>query len=51
MSSSNRGFVAGAGEEGVAKFLSGTFAGEYQDDLLAQFEQCLPARPPWPVNE
>ena len=38
-------------EEGVTKFLSGTFAGEYQDNLLAQFEQCLPARPPWPVNE
>ena len=38
-------------EEGVARFLSGTFAGEFQDELLAEFDSYLPRRPPWPVEE
>ena len=38
-------------EEGIDRFLSGTFAGEYQDALLAEFDSYLPERPPWPVEE
>ena len=37
-------------EEGLDRFLAGTFAGEYQKQLLAEFEQRLPERPPWPVE-
>jgi phosphoglycolate phosphatase-like HAD superfamily hydrolase len=36
-------------EEGIDRFLSGTFAGEYHDELLAEFHTYLPDRPPWPV--
>ncbi len=38
-------------EEGIERFLSGTFAGEYQQQLLEEFDRCLPERPPWPVVE
>jgi phosphoglycolate phosphatase-like HAD superfamily hydrolase len=38
-------------EEGIERFLSGRFAGGYQAELLAEFERCLPAEPPWPVVE
>jgi phosphoglycolate phosphatase-like HAD superfamily hydrolase len=38
-------------EEGIAKFLAGTFAGEYQKALLDEFERYLPSFPPWPVLE
>jgi phosphoglycolate phosphatase-like HAD superfamily hydrolase len=38
-------------EEGIERFLAGTFAGEYQAKLLAEFDRCLPERPPWPVEE
>jgi phosphoglycolate phosphatase-like HAD superfamily hydrolase len=38
-------------EEGIAKFLAGTFAGEYQKALLDEFERYLPSLPPWPVLE
>jgi phosphoglycolate phosphatase-like HAD superfamily hydrolase len=38
-------------EEGIDRFLAGTFAGEYQASLLAEFERCLPTNPPWPVEE
>ena len=34
-------------EEGIDRFLGGTFAGEYQEELLAEFETYLPERPPW----
>jgi phosphoglycolate phosphatase-like HAD superfamily hydrolase len=34
-------------DEGIDKFFSGTFAGKYQDDLLAEFDGYLPATPPW----
>jgi phosphoglycolate phosphatase-like HAD superfamily hydrolase len=36
-------------EEGIDRFLSGRFAGQYQHQLLAEFHQCLPDTPPWPV--
>lgn len=35
--------------EGAGRFLDGTFAGEYQQTLLDEFEKRLPQRPPWPV--
>ena len=38
-------------EEGIDRFLSGTFAGDYQAALLAEFDRYLPSRPPWPVEE
>jgi phosphoglycolate phosphatase-like HAD superfamily hydrolase len=37
-------------EEGIERFLSGTFASEYQRQLLDEFEKCLPETPPWPVE-
>ncbi len=36
-------------EEGIERFLGGTFAGKYQEDLLAEFHRYLPEQPPWPV--
>ena len=36
--------------EGVERFLSGQFAGDYQQTLLDEFDRHLPERPPWPVN-
>jgi len=38
-------------EEGIDRFLSGTFAGEYEASLLAEFDRYLPEKPPWPVVE
>jgi len=38
-------------EEGIDRFLSGTFAGEYEQSLLAEFDRYLPEKPPWPVVE
>ncbi|MCX7426838.1 MAG: HAD hydrolase-like protein [Planctomycetia bacterium] len=37
-------------EEGIDRFLSGTFAGGYQKELLAEFDSFLPEKPPWPVE-
>ncbi len=37
-------------EEGIDRFLSGTFAGEYQEQLLREFDTYLPEKPPWPVE-
>lgn len=37
-------------EEGVAKFLNGSFAGAYQEQLLAEFDRYLPEKPSFPVN-
>jgi phosphoglycolate phosphatase-like HAD superfamily hydrolase len=37
-------------EEGVGRFLEGTFAGNYQEYLLREFNKCLPENPPWPVE-
>jgi phosphoglycolate phosphatase-like HAD superfamily hydrolase len=36
-------------EEGIAKFLEGSFAGKYQQELLDEFERYLPSQPPWPI--
>ncbi len=38
-------------EEGMERFLSGTYAGEYEDRLIARFEAALPVEPPWEVND
>jgi phosphoglycolate phosphatase-like HAD superfamily hydrolase len=34
-------------DEGLQRFLAGTFAGKYQDELLAEFDSFLPETPPW----
>ena len=36
-------------EEGIERFLSETFAGSYQQELLDAFDKTLPEEPPWPV--
>lgn len=36
-------------DEGLDRFLGGLFAGDYQQQLLDEFEACLPEQPPWPV--
>lgn len=33
--------------EACARFLNGTYAGEYQDARLAEFQALLPSQPPW----
>jgi len=38
-------------EEGIERFLSGTFSGDYQKQLLDEFESYLPQQPPWPVED
>lgn len=38
-------------EEGIDRFLAGTFACDYQAALLAEFDRYLPNRPPWKVEE
>jgi phosphoglycolate phosphatase-like HAD superfamily hydrolase len=38
-------------EEGIKRFLSGTFAGDYQQQLLEEFNKFLPDRPPWPIDD
>lgn len=35
------------GGEGIDRFFRGTFAGAYQQELLAEFERCLPTTPSW----
>ena len=34
-------------DEGIDKFLNGEFAGQYQQELLDQFDSHLPVNPPW----
>jgi phosphoglycolate phosphatase-like HAD superfamily hydrolase len=34
-------------EEGLDRFLKGTFAGDYQSTLIAEFDAYLPETPPW----
>ncbi len=34
-------------DEGIDRFLNGTFAGDYQRELLEEFDRYLPATPPW----
>jgi phosphoglycolate phosphatase-like HAD superfamily hydrolase len=38
-------------DEGIDRFLAGTFSGEYQASLVAEFDRHLPKNPPWPVEE
>jgi phosphoglycolate phosphatase-like HAD superfamily hydrolase len=38
-------------EEGIERFLGGSFVGAYQDSLLAEFDSYLPVQPPWPVDD
>jgi phosphoglycolate phosphatase-like HAD superfamily hydrolase len=38
-------------EEGIERFLSGTYPGEYEKMSIERFERALPKRPPWEVNE
>jgi hypothetical protein len=38
-------------DEGIDRFLSGKFAGAYQQQLLEEFDRKLPERPPWPVTD
>ncbi|MGD9646183.1 MAG: HAD family hydrolase [Pirellulales bacterium] len=38
-------------DEGLDRFFAGTFAGDYQQQLLTEFDKRLPERPPWPVVE
>jgi len=37
-------------EEGIDRFLSDDFAGDYQQALLDEFDTYLPENPPWPVE-
>ena len=37
-------------DEGIDRFLSGNYAGEYQRALLDEFDSFLPENPPWPVE-
>ncbi|MBN2474080.1 MAG: HAD family hydrolase [Pirellulales bacterium] len=37
-------------DEGIDHFFSGTFAGEYQQQLLAEFDSYLPEQPPWQTD-
>jgi phosphoglycolate phosphatase-like HAD superfamily hydrolase len=34
-------------EEALPRFFAGTYAGDYMNAQIAQFEKLLPARPPW----
>jgi phosphoglycolate phosphatase-like HAD superfamily hydrolase len=37
-------------EEGIGRFFSRTFDGQYQKSLLEEFDKYLPEKPPWPVE-
>jgi hypothetical protein len=34
-------------EEAIKRFLAGTYAGDYERELLAAFDAALPSEPPW----
>ena len=34
-------------EDGIERFFAGTFGGEYQQQLLEEFDSYLPEKPPW----
>jgi len=38
-------------DEGLERFFSGTYAGNFQNDLLAAFDAALPEKAPWEVNK
>lgn len=37
-------------DEAIDRFFAGTFAGAYQESLLAEFDRYLPEQPPWKVE-
>src|SRR3954447_18816100 len=37
-------------DEGIARFLDGSYAGAYQEELLDEFNTFLPEQPPWKVE-
>jgi phosphoglycolate phosphatase-like HAD superfamily hydrolase len=37
-------------DEGIDRFLTGKFAGAYQQQLLDEFDSYLPEQPPWPAE-
>lgn len=41
----------GLQEEGLERFFEGSFAGAYQDTLLAEFQAILPEQPPWAAQQ
>jgi hypothetical protein len=34
-------------KEACDRFLAGTFAGAYEESLIAEFDRYLPEQPPW----
>jgi phosphoglycolate phosphatase-like HAD superfamily hydrolase len=34
-------------DEAFDRFIKGTYAGKYEDQLIAEFDKCLPEKPPW----
>jgi phosphoglycolate phosphatase-like HAD superfamily hydrolase len=34
-------------DEAFDRFISGRYAGDYERQLIAEFDRCLPAQPPW----
>ena len=38
-------------DEGIDRFFAGTFAGDYQQQLLDEFDAYLPEQPPWKVDD
>jgi len=34
-------------DEALDKFINGQYAGEYEEMLIAEFDKCLPEKPPW----
>ncbi len=38
-------------EEGLERFFAGSFAGAYEDALLAEFQAILPEQPPWAAQQ
>ena len=41
----------GLQEEGLERFFAGSFAGAYEDALLAEFQAILPEQPPWAAQQ
>ncbi len=37
-------------DEGIDRFFAGTFAGEYEQELIREFDTYLPEHPPWQVE-
>jgi len=37
-------------DEGIERFLNGTFSGKYQQELLDEFDSYLPDMPPWQLS-